>query len=371
MFFNNRKRAFQKAQAHNETLEKERNTLLQRIASLESELLNLNDQNQRQAIEQQNLNGIAVNIGNFSNSLEDVSLSFKELVGALNHEKDSAIEVSTQAVNNREAFSITAQNLDKLQAKMNKAAVDVEALSVRANGISDIVKLISDVANQTNLLALNAAIEAARAGEAGRGFAVVADEVRNLAERTASATTEITELVVAIQQESQVAAKIMQSSAKEAQSYAQNSQEAVGSMQSLADLAQKMEMSASASAMLSYIELANIEELGIKLEVYKVYLGISQTRPEDLPDEKNCRLGQWYYSEGKQKFANLRSFKDIEEPHRLVHAHAIRALECYYAKDIANGLKELAIMESTNKEVMNGLKNILIETSSLKLSLDD
>ncbi len=103
----------------------------------------------------------------------------------------------------------TLENMQTISEKVRRSATVVEQLGARSDQIGAIVATIEDIADQTNLLALNAAIEAARAGEQGRGFAVVADEVRALAERTTKATREIGEMIKSVQNETKSAVGIM------------------------------------------------------------------------------------------------------------------------------------------------------------------
>ncbi|QUN06408.1 hypothetical protein KDN34_02785 [Shewanella yunxiaonensis] len=112
--------------------------------------------------------------------------------------------------------------VSELSNEANSSANAMSELATQTEGISKIMEVIKTVAQQTNLLALNAAIEAARAGEAGRGFAVVADEVRNLAQRTQQSTLEIEGLIQTLQQGSQAALVKMQRSQEIASQNAQN-----------------------------------------------------------------------------------------------------------------------------------------------------
>ncbi|WP_409520178.1 methyl-accepting chemotaxis protein [Pseudomonas sp.] len=104
-----------------------------------------------------------------------------------------------------------------LETSMQQAAEGIQALDTQSRVIGSIIKTISDIAGQTNLLALNAAIEAARAGEQGRGFAVVADEVRQLASRTSTATEEIARVVQQNEQLALAAVAIIDTSKRQAE----------------------------------------------------------------------------------------------------------------------------------------------------------
>ncbi|MGV2834014.1 methyl-accepting chemotaxis protein [Pseudomonas shirazensis] len=121
-------------------------------------------------------------------------------------------EVVTRA---REQFLAVQTGTQSIRDVVERSSASVQLLDSRMTQIGNITGLISDITNQTNLLALNAAIEAARAGEHGRGFAVVADEVRSLASRTSRAADDIRQMVEGLQNETQTAVSFMKEGVKD------------------------------------------------------------------------------------------------------------------------------------------------------------
>jgi methyl-accepting chemotaxis protein len=172
-----------------------------------------------------------------------------------------------------EGGSVVGQTVSKMKdiaSVVQKSAINIEKLGESSKEIGEIISVIDDIADQTNLLALNAAIEAARAGEQGRGFAVVADEVRKLAERTTDATKRIATMIKGIQSETTLAVTEMNKGNIEVQNGINLADKAGSSLQQI------LNSSNEVYQMINQISAASEEQSATSEEISKNVISISK-----------------------------------------------------------------------------------------------
>jgi methyl-accepting chemotaxis protein len=227
---------------------------------------------------------------------------------------DAARKASETARHGGSIVDGTLAKMRVIESSVTNTATKVAELGKSSDQIGRIIGVIDDIADQTNLLALNAAIEAARAGEQGRGFAVVADEVRKLAERTTKATKEIAQMIKTIQSDTQTAVKAMEEGTVQVKDGVQSTAQAGDALREIIQMAEQV------GDMITQIATAGTEQFTtaeqVKESMQQIATLVKQTATEARNSAQACEGLSEFAADLQKMVANFRLNGDANEPSR-------------------------------------------------------
>ncbi len=303
-------------------------------------------------------------------NLSQTQDDFNSITVEMNEVEELTKTSAVLATQNKSTVGEVVGNLENVHSMANTMRDSSSELSNSSEEIAEMVSVIAGVADQTNLLALNAAIEAARAGEHGRGFAVVADEVKKLAENTKETANKITNIV----ERFNTASTLMVNNTQEMADIAESSRTKIADFEE--SFGQFAEASQQSSEKVSYTNvicnaaLIKVDHLVYMQRAYRAVEINDHQCPEALAvveDHNNCRFGLWYNEgEGQEMYSHLPVYSQIQDPHSRVHSNVhdvMHTIDQKWETDLSLQQEILSFFsqaENASNQLMN-LVNTLAE----------